>query len=323
MLTYSKTNALIYYLTLGIIILISFFCYSSRYYPLLNSDDAISVLMAHYYKLPNDFYCWGQDRGGTLIPMISQVFIKLFNCSALMAVSLSNYLILILGYIGFSSLLRTRFNKILFALILFLPFQRFIDVLRFPIGVEYCLIAFAIFSFNKLDRDARFVSPRNIILLFGTITFLIAAVWMSDLALVSISILFFVWFIFDYWKNTKSPYSYSVMTFCTLGIIFGYLFITYARGFSTVKAHEYFNLNNFESMKKAAWLVKKALADVFNYNTKEIAVTAFAYLCTLFLTLLLVFIIRKKEITGLLKNKWISFFAMDAVVVLIVFFTAS
>jgi len=56
--------------------------------------------LAYYYQLPQDIYCWGQDRGGTLIPLIAQIFIKLFGCSAVTAVSLSNYLLLIAGYLG-------------------------------------------------------------------------------------------------------------------------------------------------------------------------------------------------------------------------------
>lgn len=318
-----KTNNIIYYLLLGIIILTSFFLYSSAYYPLLNSDDALSVLMAHYYKLPNDFYCWGQDRGGTLIPLISQVFIKLFNCSALMAVSISNYVILILGYIGFSSLFKTHFSKIIFALVLFLPFQRFIDVVRFPIGVEYCLIAFAIFLFNKVNRDKSFFDSKNNLLLMATVLFLIMAVWMSDLALVSISLLFLIWIIFDFWKNTKTSYANLVLTYIGIGILAGFSFISYARSFSTVKVKEYFNINDFEAMKKAASIVKNAMADVFTYKTNEIAVTVFAYVFTAFVLSLLFFIVWKKEFKQLLQHKWITYYALDFIFVIGVFFTAS
>ena len=106
-------NRLSYYLAVFTIIIISFFLYSSNFYPLLCSDDALNILMAHYYKLPADFYCWGQDRGGTLIPLISQVFIKIFHFSALTSVSLSNYLILILGFLCFSSLFKTKYGKLI------------------------------------------------------------------------------------------------------------------------------------------------------------------------------------------------------------------
>jgi hypothetical protein len=323
MLTGSLKKTMLYYSFLVAIILASFFLYSSAYYPLLNSDDALSVLMAHYYKLPNDFYCWGQDRGGTLIPLISQVFIKLFNCSALMAVSLSNYVILILGYIGFSSLFKSRFSKLIFALVLFLPFQRFIDITRFPIGVEYCLIAFAIYLFNKVDQDKKFPDLKNNFLLMTVVMFLIMAVWMSDLAMVSIALLFIIWIIFDYWKNTNAAYTNLVLTYVGLGVLAGFTFISYARGFSTVKVHEYFSMNDLSSVKKAISIVKQAFFDVYTYKTKEILVTVYTYLLSVFILSLLIYTVRKKEFIQLFKNKWISFYFLDFIVVIGVFFTAS
>lgn len=187
-----KSDKILYSITLLAIVLLSFFLYSSRFYPLLNSDDALNVLMAHYYKLPDCFYCWGQDRGGTLIPLLSQIFIKLFGFSALFSVSLSNYLILILGFIGLSSLIKSKYYKVVFAIIWFLPFQRFVDITRFPIGVEYSLLGMAIYFICKIeDKQMTCVFKRHA-LLFMTMLTLIVSVWVSDLSLVSIVILIVV-----------------------------------------------------------------------------------------------------------------------------------
>lgn len=141
----------IFYFILSIIIGTSFCLYSSVFYPLLNSDDALNILMAHYYKLPHDIYCWGQNRGGTLIPLISQFFIKIFGFPAYISVSISNYIILFLGYLGFSSLFKNNYIKILFSIAWFFPPVQFIDLMRFPIGVEYSLIGFSILILKKLD----------------------------------------------------------------------------------------------------------------------------------------------------------------------------
>ena len=69
------------YIGIIAIILISFRLYSSQYYPLLKSDDALNIMMAHYYSLPEMWYCWGQDRGGTLIAMLGYFFCSVFGCS--------------------------------------------------------------------------------------------------------------------------------------------------------------------------------------------------------------------------------------------------
>jgi hypothetical protein len=73
------TRKTYYYFIIGIIILLSFSFYSSNFYPLLSSDDALNILMAHYYHLPHDIYCWGQDRGGTLIPLEEHVTLPAFR----------------------------------------------------------------------------------------------------------------------------------------------------------------------------------------------------------------------------------------------------
>ena len=197
-------NKIYYYITIFITIVISFSFYSSNFYPLLNSDDAINILMAHYYKLPNDLYFWGQDRGGTLIPLISQFFIELFHFSALTSVSLSNYFLCILGFIGFSSLFKTNYSKIIFGLIWFLPFQRFIDILRFPFGVEYSLIAFAIFLITKLEDKDSFNTVKSNLFLFVIVFTLTLSVWVSDLAIVTIGVLLFVLLIFDLLKKKEN-----------------------------------------------------------------------------------------------------------------------
>lgn len=63
-----------YIVIIGLISIISFRFYSALYYPALNSDNAVTVLMIHYFKLPDDLYFWGQDRLGSLIPLLGQVF---------------------------------------------------------------------------------------------------------------------------------------------------------------------------------------------------------------------------------------------------------
>ena len=45
-----------------LIILLSFFTFSENFYPLLNSDMAVNILMTPAFSLPHDIYFWGQDR---------------------------------------------------------------------------------------------------------------------------------------------------------------------------------------------------------------------------------------------------------------------
>lgn len=99
------------------IAIISFFFYSYLRYPLLNSDDAWVVLMAHSFHLPEDLFYWNQSRGGNIVPLIAQTCIKLFNFRAITAVSMSEYLLLFIGVTCFSSLFRNKIFKIMLAAI--------------------------------------------------------------------------------------------------------------------------------------------------------------------------------------------------------------
>ena len=312
-----------YYFFVGLIFIISFFLYSSRYYPLLQSDDALNILMAHYYKLPHDIYCWGQDRGGTLIPLISQLFIKIFHFSALNSVSLSNYLILALGFIGFSSLFKTYFSKMLFALIWFLPFQRFVELLRYPIGVEYSLIGFAIFLLCKLDPKAALNNLKNNLILFAVALIFIISIWVSDLAAVTIGILLFISLIYNYLKNKMIIINHLYLIYFIFGFILCFLFIKYAKSFAVVKIEHYLSFNDISHIKLALFLIGKSFLDVLTFKTKEILIGIYTYGVILLLITFIIFVIKNKLLLILLSNKWITFFTIDFMSVFIIILFSS
>ena len=153
----SQTNLLnnkkIYYLIIGLIVLLSFRFYSSLFYPVLNSDNAVTILMIHYFKLPNDLYFWGQDRMGSLIPLIGQIPFKIFNLSALTSESITHYTILLLGFLAFSTFIKSRFYKVIFAIIWFFPPMRLIDVTQFAFGIHYSLIAISCYLFVYYQKE--------------------------------------------------------------------------------------------------------------------------------------------------------------------------
>src|SRR3954469_23202364 len=144
----------LYLLVVGLICLLSFRCYSSLFYPILNSDNAVTILMIYYFKLPHDLYFWGQDRMGSLIPLIGQIFFKIFNLSALRSEAIVHYLILLAGFLAFASFLKSNFLKIIFAIIWFFPPIRLIDTIQLYSGVEYSLIAISCYLLNLYQKTA-------------------------------------------------------------------------------------------------------------------------------------------------------------------------
>jgi len=317
------SNNKYYYISVFVIIILSFLFYSSKYYPLLNSDDALNILMAYYYKFPNDLYCWGQDRGGTLIPLISQIFIKLFRFSALTSVSFSNYLILIIGYFGFSNLLKTNYSKLIFCIVWFLPFQRFIDILRFPLGAEYSLLAFAILLISKMGRQDSLLSLKSNIMLFAIVIIFILSIWVSDLAIVSICILLFVLYIFEVFKRGKMYFNSTIIFYFVFGLISCFLFIKLAKSFSDIKTEHYLAINSIDSIVMALNILKLKLVEVLSFRENDVLISVYTYSVLIFLIVFSIFIIKVKSFLVLISNKWISFFLLDFIVIFITFLLSS
>jgi len=312
-----------YFIFVIAIIAVSFSFYASNFYPLLCSDDTLNILMAHYYKLPHDIYCWGQDRGGTLIPLISQIFIKGFHFSALTSVSLSNYLILIVGFIGFASLFKTNYSKMIFALIWFLPFERFLDVVKFPIGVQYSLIGFAILFINKINDNQMYSKLTKHLFLIIITLLLIISLWVSDFAIVSICVLFFILIVFNYIKIR----SFKIKPFILLYFIFGVLiaanFIFYAKSISQFKRENYLLFNDLKSIKSAFEIVFHSFYDLLLFKNNELIISIYTYFSLFFIIVFTSFLFYKKLFIKLLSDKWFSFFTLDFISVLFVLFLSN
>jgi len=306
-----------FYAAITAIVCVSWSFYASVNYPLLNSDDGMNILMAHYYDLPGDIYCWGQDRLGSLIPLIAQLFIKVFGTSAITAVSLSNYAILLLGYIGFSSMLKTNTSKLLFAVIWFLPYERFIDINRFIIGVEYSLIAFAVFLIMRMRfAGKQSFGLRNHVLL-AAVTFVLGiAVWASDLAIVTIGVLLFTLWLFQYRETGKLLPRKEIVLYVVGGTVLWTFLIMKAKSYAVVKTEEFASLNSFDDLFRALSFMKEAIWKVLAFKDGDFFLTAYAWLLPALLVWLLVLVIRRRVRISGDSRKFAVFLLLDVLAIL-------
>lgn len=303
-----QLNKPVYYTILFIVISVSFYFYAPIHYAWLTSDDALSVLMAHYYKLPNDLYCWGQDRGGTLISLMGWVLKRTLNTSAILSVSIANYIVLGVGFIGYSSLFKKPSTKLLLAIIWFLPFQRFVDIIRYPIGMEYSLIGFGIFLINQSFKNSSSIIKQYTLLALGLLQFVLA-IWVSDLALVTLSVLMGVAYFYFVYNQKKYIPNKTILLAIMLAIVACVGFISYAKSFATRQVTEYLFLNNWQQIKQAFQTIIQANVDVFVFKTNEPAVSLYAWLLVLFIGLLIAHILKNNALKKLLLNKWTVFFS--------------
>lgn len=268
-----------YWTLLVLILLVSFRLYSSRYYPLLNSDDALNVLMTRDYSLPHDLYCWGQDRGGTLIPLLGQFFHGVLGISLIWSVSLSNYLVVVMGGLCFMQLFETRSSKVMFAMLWLLPPWRFVDMLRFPYGVQYGLLGIAVLLVVRipLDRERHFRVQdhvRMLLLMFVSII----AVWVSDLAVLTIGAAGMAWFLWRRKQHLPLMPRNEILLWCAGGLAFGAAFIAYAKLTAPAVTQHYQQVNTPGELVAAMATFGGAFFDLVLFRTREPYMSAYAVL---------------------------------------------
>lgn len=295
-----------------IIILLSYFLYSFRFNAALNSDGAIQILMTSYLDFPGDLYYWGQNRWGSLIPFVAQVFYKGFHFSAVTSVSMVYYAILIMGYRGYSTLLKSNFSKIIFAIIVFLPPLRFIDVLWYPIGIQYALFGISLWIFNYIDFQNQ--KPKNFFLLFLISMLFISAQWVSDTAFVTI-ILCIVLHAVLYRKYSKINFAIVISLVCTL--IFGALFIYYCKKNAFSANTNYMEMNSVENMVKSIFKMGKACYDLLRFNSNESLMSLYVYAACILLILSAVLVFRQ-GLSTLKESRWIYLFLADGLLAIFI-----
>lgn len=293
---------------------ISFLLFSSIRYPLLNSDNAVTVLMTHYFKMPNDLYFWGQDRLGSLIPLLGQIPNKIFGLSPLLSESIVHYLILLLGYLSFSSFIRSNFNKIIFAMIWFLPPMRLIDVTQFAFGIHYSLIGIVCFLIDRLDKSDFSENLLKYYLTFTLIVLLtITAIWVSDMAIVSTGLLIAInFYYFQKGKDRKSLRNRnSLVAFSLAGSIIGVVLIKYAKSFSSIQ-NNYSTFGEPEMIMKSVSIFSKTISDFLTFKTNDPGTSIYTYFAMALLTIVILSIknFRADERT----KKWVLYFILEAII---------
>ncbi len=315
-----KADTVFYYCICLVVVLLSYFHYSSVYYPFLNSDDAVSILMLHYFDIKKDLYFWGQDRYGSLIPLTGQVLHQIFGLKAILAESLMHYAILIVGCAGFLSLINSRILKLVFLIVWFFPVVRMMDLLRYNIGIEYSLLGIAILIVGKIrnaDANPNGSWKIHIYFILFFITAL-SAVWVSELAIVTFSVLLFLFWLFKSRHQFKIPVQFKMFRFYfPLLIGAGFSFLYYAKSNSVkVTGYSAFNLM-YEIINSFAAFIKY-LVEFFTFKADEPFTSIYVWL--LFIAIVVIF--NKVKWRSPLNSFWLTFFILNSGVIFLVLLTS-
>ena len=313
-----KIKPFLYLIPLLLVILFSFFTFSEAYYPLLNSDSALNILMAHSYNLPHDIYCWGQDRGGTLIPMIAYFFIKIFKIHAYWSCSLAHYLVLVSGYIAIALMLRSKLARIALAVVWFLPPFLMIDFTLGPFSTQYSVLAVAFYLINKIFYTERKnkISQSFYLCLICFVLFI--SIWVSDLSALTI----FILIIFVMFYNTskgnialKKIISSKELLISVLFILITFIFIYYTKAHAE-KTTTYSEkmLNSISDIWKSVIIFSITIFKMISFRSKEPSMSIYLY-SVLLSIFVLIFFTKKSKNNNVdqYEFNWALFFLINAV----------
>lgn len=239
-------------LVAAIALYLSFNGYAGFLVPDLDSDQAIHALMAADLQLPDDLYYWGQQRSGSIVPILGNVLLKHSALSAIEAVSYVHYFLLLIGYLSFASIFKSNSARILFALAWFLPIHEFgfLLMLGHPYAPQLAFLGLAVALIDKLPQNLKWwhLILRQV-MITGAVGCLFISFWASDFTLISIgliSLLGILGVLYRIWKapvTLFSPKYWSIpllfgLTALELGNIFmtskyGIQFIQYAKAHAT------------------------------------------------------------------------------------------
>jgi len=309
-----NSNTILFTIMQLCIIVISFIAYSSVSYPLLNSDDAVSILMLHDFHLPKDIFFWGQNRVGSIIPLLGQIPYKIIGIDLLWSESITHYLILIIGFLSFSTFFKSNFSKIAFCILWFLPIDPFLGLVRYSFGLQYSFLGLGLYFLKQSEkkvRDKKESSPIKFWVL-SFISFLIA-IWITESAFVTIAIILFISLIWYYFDNKKIPL--SGLIFSIFAIVIGVVIMFFLKNTATVSDYYEYNqqfLNSLPEIIKAIKILFSQILSAFSINNPNPFLFIYSYSClVLFLSIPLFF--TSRNIKKIINWKWILIFTLDGI----------
>ena len=183
------TNTLLSCFAKFTIVVLSFLVLSPFFSPFLNSDNAIHILMGYDFQLPSDYYFWGQDRLGSIIPLLTHVLYKLLHVSPALLSSLVLYGIVLIFVLLLSRFIEKRWYKVLLCVLLFFPAHTTDHMLRLahPYASQYVFILLSLtflYLFQKAVKERLDIKAG--VLLMGVFLSGIIAFWSSEGSVIAI-----------------------------------------------------------------------------------------------------------------------------------------
>ena len=323
----SRSSLIAYYIILSLLVLFSFLNFSERFFPLLNSDQAVTILMTPGFTIPGDLYFWGQDRAGSLLPMLANLLVAIYRFPPVLAVSVVHYAVLILGFLALATLIRNRSLKLLLAVIWFFPSWHFLDHVTLLFGVQLSVFAVGIYFLKLAENEKR--TWFHLLWLSAACLAFIASVWVSDLALPSV-LLLLVPFLLKYWtilvkkngitaliKDRRLLLSMVTLVFWLAVGVFAILFAKHRA--TRIDAYNEHILNNPYEMWISLKMIFYTIYKVLIFSSENFMESIYAWAILSGVPVILAISKYPKPFSEFCRqHKWMVFFALNGILLLLV-----
>lgn len=321
----AKISDFVYYSALALIILFSFFNFSALFYPFLDTTTAITILMTPGFNMPGDLYFWGQNFYGNLVPFLAKFLCISYRFPPAMAVSVVHYGILIAGFLAISTLFRSRYTKLLLAIIWFFPSWYFLGQVTSVFGLQLSLFVIGIYLLNR-QKNTLSLKMQLLWLSLACVIFIIS-LWVSDLSIISLFILllFLIWDKKDFLMKgefltaIREKQILIKVLLILVFIVIGIGFLIYAKH-TAAKAITYNHplLNSPASMIHQLKLILISVFNVLIFASHNI--TGSIYTWSLFIGIPLLIAISQTKVpfrNYFMSQKWLLFFTFNGLILFI------
>ncbi len=329
MMSNSGTRNILYHSILWLIILLSFFHFSERFYPLLNSDMSVGILMTPGFTIPGDLYLWGQDHGGCLVPMLANLLVISYHFPPVLAVSIIHYILLIAGFFAVSTLFKCYSSRLLLALIWFLPFWHLTGQLTTITGIQISLLCIGIYFLNH-SLTASALYTRLLWLSVACLVF-ITSVWVADLAAFSLLLILImtIWRLYPLFRKghfsvfiQQKEVKYRILL-TTAWVLAGVAFIIYAKHRAAIMEDHPSFLNSPAEILGTFKMLAFTITEIFLFRSGNFLESLFCWFLLGGIPWLLMISRKRRHLLPFLrKNRWLLFFAMNGILtfVILIFF---
>lgn len=319
----------IYYLLISIIFLISFRDFAAHLAPYLKADHAVHILMAHDLRLPEDLYFWGQDRLGSIVPILGHWLYQVLPISAAAAVGYVQYFLLLIGFICLASLFKNPLAKLIFALAWFFPLDYFKELVQIaqPYGPQFAFLGLALVLMQKLwNPGVKINSTYRQILITLTVASLWLSLWISDLSIVPMLILSLIIARQAYQQTLKGKIKKTVCITdainMTLVSLLGLALIIFAKQNSSAQNQNYSTFNTFQEAGQIVTKLINSLISTVSFQTYgNVFFSLHAIFALIILTYITYFLIFRAKIEIFQPSIWLYLFIISGIIgfILIIF----